>query len=195
MRDLVDDPTWEDDLTGIGPEEGDPANGEEVSTIGDRLASRTRYLKGAADQLLDTYVMIDHVFGQLETDGEIAEITSESALTLQSIASAVVLAEGDIVEAHSEYHYSVNSEDSILISHDLLVPPSTRVLSITRRLSGNVADVKQVALTSTWIAEAGNAGAVASVRVRAWRTGLASGYTGIAGPNIRTLKIWRQVTL
>jgi hypothetical protein len=49
MRDLTDDPTWEDDLSELGPEEGDPANGEEVSVIGDKLSNRTRYLYQAID--------------------------------------------------------------------------------------------------------------------------------------------------
>lgn len=51
MRDLTDVATWEDDLTNLGPEQGDEANGDEVSVIGDKLGNRTRFLREASDAL------------------------------------------------------------------------------------------------------------------------------------------------
>ena len=192
MRDLTDDPTWEDDLTGIGPEEGDLANGEEVSVVGDKMGNRTRWLQA---QLLNAYVMIDYATQSSSSTSVLATLTSETPISIGSLAGTVNLAEGDLIEFSTEYGVGVTGVDGggVLLSHRLSgVPTTFAVIQRFTRLDGVR---QQRTWTSYFVAGASEAGAPATVTIRAQLETNGADPSDVINPSVRLLKVWRQVVV
>lgn len=198
MRDLVDTATWEDELTGLGPEEGDPADGEEISIIGDKLASRTRYLyeglQGLSAAVDGVWLLVEQKSTVVTTVDTIATLSSSSFISVTSaLTGLVTLVDGDIVEAYTEAHVKCTGE-----SHVLLADRAFGTTMSSERWTGDIGEtstIQHIAYTSSWTVGPSEAGSPATVITRARLNSVVSGTYEVWSPTRRSLKVWRKVTL
>lgn len=193
MRDLTDTATWVDDLSGLGPEVGDPANGDEVSAIGDALAQRTRYLlprvNGALRMMDLAYSASAVLIG--------AAVSSTTYSTFMSLATNVPVFTGDLLEVSTSWHIFIDSDSELQMTHSWDAnpggAPSIQDVAAYRRValeSPDKFEALPVTFTNVIPVTIGMTTLPATILSRA-RLDTVTGTIQIAGPKAMQIKIWR----
>lgn len=194
MRDLLDTDTWEDDLTGLGPEVGDPANGEEVSVIGDALGKRTRWLY---TRTLGNVRCLERKVANTVSAATLLTLNTDNYATFASLTGTVLIALADIIEITTEVHIvGTTEDDQIVLDHAIDTNPgsSTFVGSVVERYatSNGTNPFVHITYTSTFTAGAAMVGFTPRTRSRARLFASSNvGSPTIRGPALQRLAVWR----
>lgn len=193
MRDLLDTATWVDDLSGLGPETGDPADGEEISVIGDALAQRTRYLLPRVNGALR---MMDLAYASSTVLTGVA-VSSTTYSTFRSLTTNVPVFTDDLIEVTTEWHVLMDSDSELQMTHSWDAnpggAPSIQDVAAYRRValeSPDKFEALPVSFTNIIPVTIGMTTLPATILSRA-RLDTVSGTIQIAGPMAMHLKVWR----
>lgn len=199
MRDLVDTATWDDDLDSLGPEVGDPANGEEISVIGDKLASRTRYLLARVD---GAKRMQDLAYAYTTSTGTILTVSTTTYDDALSLATGVAVLTGDILEVTSQVHVSkivlpgVGAQGMRLAHRWNSTPggsPTINAVAAYRRvfLEDTEVSALHVTITDYILVTRGMNALPATLTLAARLDATETSAHAVKGPSAMSIKIWR----